>query len=289
MDRFIKFVFCSSLLFLASSVSFAQETKLRMGIGMEYFAADRMYDGAGEIFVQESTSFEFRNFVTLIYEYNKYFNLKLVIPYIYRKTEYTLSDYNQLGKGIGDIDLSNEIIVMENLEKGFSAKGALGLTIPTGTNNLKGELDNLKLPTGGPLVGSQGVFQYGGTYNLNVMFEAEKKYNKNRYGANVGYRMTFPVFPNEEKIDPGDIFVFGMDYKYEVNKDTVIGINYESFSSGRTEIGGSKLDYTRGIIGRINPNFTVELPAAKLNFMLKIPIFGRNEYKGLGYVFNIIF
>lgn len=289
MYRFIKIIIYSFLLLLTGSLGFAQETKLRMSIGTEYFAADRMYDGAGEIFVQESTSFEFRNFVTLIYEYNKYFNPKLVIPYIYRKTEYTLPDYNQLGKGIGDIDLSNEIIVLENIEKGFSAKGALGLTIPTGANNLKGELDNLKLPTGGPLIGSQGVFQYGGTYNLNVMFEAEKKYNKNRYGANVGYRMTFPVSANEEKINPGDIFVFGMDYKYDVNKDTIIGIHYESFSSGRTEKGGSKLDHTQGIIGRINPDFTVKLPAAKLNFMLKIPIYGRNEYKGLGYVFNIIF
>lgn len=289
MSRIVKILICFVSLMLPNSLTFAQEKKIIIGTGIEYFAADRIYDNTGETFVTDSTFFEFRIPLYMMYQYNKYLNLKLTIPYIYRKTEYIYSDYDKLGKGMGDIDIADEIIIKENIEKGLLYKTTIVLTIPAGTSDLKGALADRELPTGGPLFGSQGVYKYGGSYNINTVLMGEKRFKKNKYSANVGYNITLPVLSNGEVINPGDIFSLELGYGYAVNESTAIGIDYESFSSGRTKVGGTKLDYSPGIIGRLNPNFTVKLPRAELNFVLKIPIHGKNEYKGVGYSFNIVF
>lgn len=288
LSKIITFGLAMSLASIQSFVS-AQESKITFGTGLEYFASDRVYDETGGTQVTGNIVFEFRLPMFAAYQFNRYQNFKLIFPYIYRKVEYSDGSFDRLGKGLGDIDISSEMLI--KVETGIvpSLKAKSVLTIPTGKSNLKGSLGSNKMTTGGPLLGSQVVYKYGGTYNFDIALEVAKSLKEHTYLTNIGYKITLPVSANGRRINPGDLFHFGIGYTYSVNKETSIGLYFGSFSSGRTRIDGDNIDYTSGIIGKLGPKISVKLPNSKLNFALQIPIFGKNEYKGIGYSLIILF
>ncbi len=276
---------------LICSLAFGEEKKVHYGMGVEYFASDRIYDTNGQTIVTDGTVFEFRFPLYLMYQYSKFINLKLTVPYVYRKAEYINGEYDRLGKGIGDIDLSDEIILKEETEGKPLIKSKFIFSFPTGTDNIQScDLGQHELPTGGPLFGSEAVYWYGRTYNLDLVLLGEKTINKNKYAADLGYKITFPTSSTGYRIKTGNVFHFGLDYKNLVTKETTLGIGFETSSAERIKMDSKALNYTSGIIGTLVPNFEVALSDnALIHFSLRIPIFGKNEYKGVGYAVNIIF
>ncbi|MBI5555991.1 MAG: hypothetical protein HY920_09110 [Elusimicrobia bacterium] len=276
---------------LVCSLAFGEDKKLHYGTGIEYFASDRIYDTTGQTIVTDGTVFEFRIPLYLMYQYSKFINLKLTVPYVYRKAEYINGEYDRLGKGVGDIDLSDEIVLKEETERKPLIKSKFILTFPTGTDNIQScDLGPNELPTGGPLFGSEAVYWYGRTYNLDLVLLAEKTFDKNKYRTNLGYKVTFPTSSTGYRIKTGNVFHFSLGYQRLVAKEASIGIGFETSSAERIKMDSTVLNYSSGITGTLLPDFKVALSEnAKLGFSLKIPVFGKNEYKGVGYAFNIIF
>lgn len=292
MAKKINLVIGTVLIFmLVYSLVFGAEKKLRYGTGVEYFATDRVYDTNGETIVTDSTVFEFRFPLYFMYNYNELSQLTFKIPYVYRKAEFIDSEFNRAGKGIGDIELYNEMILKKEI--GFLPQliGKVGIILPTGTDNIQScDLGDSELPTGGPLMGSDAVYWFGRTYNLVLQLNANKHFSKHTYGSLIGYTYTFPTATTGFRVKTGNIFNIGAGYEYAANNDTSLGIWLKSFSSERIKMDSIKLDYTPVIIGRLEPSFSVLLNSGcKMTFTLQIPVFGKNALKGLGYTYAILF
>jgi hypothetical protein len=268
----------------------AEDQKIIYGIGMESFVSDRAYNGDGDTFVLDSTIMEFRYPVFIGYNYNKWLNAKLTIPYVYRKAEYFEPGMDKLGKGIGDIELANTCRIMNEESKNPQLDIKLAFIIPSGTNDITGAIGSDKLPTGGPLFGSEGVYRYGGSYGIDPSILATKNIGNHKVSADVGYKITTAVSTETYEFNPGNIFHFALGYGYKASENTSIGAVYSNYSSERTEIDSKSINGTSGITGNISPTFAVEINKQySLQFKLDIPIYGQNQYKGIGYSFNIVF
>lgn len=280
----------SVLMMLTGITLYAEECKLNYGIGMESFASDRAYDGDGNTLVLDHTVMEFRYPVFIGYDYNKWLKVRLTIPYVYRKAEYFEPGLDKLGKGIGDIELSNTCQVMDEESKNPQLDIKLAVIIPSGTNDITGAIGSDKLPIGGPLFGSEGVYRYGGSYGIDPSILATKNIGNHKVSAGVGYKITTAVSTDTYEFNPGNIFHFALGYGYEASENVSVGAIYSNYSSERVEIDSTRINGTSGITGNISPTFAVEINKLyTLQFKLDIPIYGQNQYKGIGYSFNVVF
>lgn len=283
------FIFSMAMM-LVSIASFAADNKLSYGIGIESFVSDRAYNGDGDTYVLDNTVMEFRFPVFISYAYNKWIKTKLTIPYVTRKAEYFDPGMDKSGKGIGDIELANTCLIVEEQSRNPQIDLKLAFLIPSGTNDITGAIGPDKMPTGGPILGSEGVYRYGGSYGIDPSILATKNIGNHKVSADMGYKITTDVSTETYEFNPGNIFHFSLGYGYKASENATIGVVYSNYSSERVEIDGTRINGTSGITGNLSPNFAVEINKMyTLQLKLDIPIYGLNQYKGIGYSFNVVF